>query len=250
MERPPSPEQDVVTPAGPAPDKAAVWEDFLDIFYTPSSVFARREHGSFWIPMLVVSLFIGALVIVNSGVLDPIFDAEFRRRAEKVMADNPRVTPEMMEQQRGIMTTVGTAGGVIGTPFALLLIALLVYVVGKIVGAKQTWHAALVVASYSYVPRILEAVLIGVQGFFVDPAKLDGRYRLTWSAARFLDPDTASPTVLALLGRLDVFTIWVTILLAIGLAVTGRIPRGRAAVAGLIMWALGTIGAVVGGLFS
>ena len=26
-------------------DKASVWEDFLDIFYAPSSVFARREHG-------------------------------------------------------------------------------------------------------------------------------------------------------------------------------------------------------------
>jgi hypothetical protein len=38
-----------------------------------------------------------------------------------------------------------------------------------------------------------------------------------------------------------VFTIWVTILLAIGLAVVGRIPRSRAAIAGVLVWVLGAI---------
>ena len=46
------------------------------------------------------------------------------------------------------------------------------------------------------------------------------------------DPDATSPALLAFIGRLDVFTIWVTVLLAIGLSVTGNIPRSRAAIAG------------------
>ena len=35
----------------PSPQSRFVWEDFIDIFYAPSQVFARREHGSFWIPL-------------------------------------------------------------------------------------------------------------------------------------------------------------------------------------------------------
>jgi hypothetical protein len=46
---------------------------------------------------------------------------------------------------------------------------------------------------------------------------------------------------LALLGRIDVFTIWVTILLAIGLSVTGKIPRSRAAIAAAVVWLVGAL---------
>jgi hypothetical protein len=51
------------------------------------------------------------------------------------------------------------------------------------------------------------------------------------------------------LGRMDVFTIWVTVLLAIGLAVTGRISRGKAAMAAVVIWLIGALPGVVGALF-
>jgi len=54
--------------------------------------------------------------------------------------------------------------------------------------------------------------------------------------------------LLGLVGRIDVFTIWVTILLAIGLAVTGKIPRSRAAIAGVLMWVLGALPTLAGAL--
>ena len=64
---------------------------------------------------------------------------------------------------------------------------------------------------------------------------------MSLGVGRFFDPDTASPILLAIVGRLDVVTIWVTVLLAIGLAVTGRISRGKAAIAGVIMWIVGAL---------
>jgi len=42
-------------------------------------------------------------------------------------------------------------------------------------------------------------------------------------------------------GRIDVFTIWVTVLVAIGLAVTGKISRGKAAIAAAIVWLVGAL---------
>ena len=38
-----------------------MWEDFIDILYAPSQVFARRARGSFWIPFFVVTFAIGGL---------------------------------------------------------------------------------------------------------------------------------------------------------------------------------------------
>ena len=69
--------------------------------------------------------------------------------------------------------------------------------------------------------------------------QLDGRFRLTLGIGRFLDPDTTSPLLLAVVGRVDLFTIWITVLIAIGLCVTGRIPRGKAAIAAAIVWLIG-----------
>ena len=40
-----------------------------------------------------------------------------------------------------------------------------------------------------------------------------------------MDPDNASQVMLALASRVDLFTIWVTVLLAIGLHVVGKIPQ-------------------------
>jgi hypothetical protein len=51
--------------------------------------------------------------------------------------------------------------------------------------------------------------------------------------------------LLALLGRVDVFTIWVTVLLAIGLSVTGRISRSKAAIAAGIVWLVGALPGVL-----
>src|SRR5689334_15779429 len=50
--------------AVPAAAPAAWWEDFMDIFYAPSQVYARRAGSGFGIPMLVVTVLVTALAIV------------------------------------------------------------------------------------------------------------------------------------------------------------------------------------------
>jgi hypothetical protein len=79
----------------------------------------------------------------------------------------------------------------------------------------------------------------------MDPATLNGQYRVSLSAARFLDPDAASPVFVGLLSRNDLFTIWVTGLLAIGLSVVARIPRQKAAIAAIIVWVIGALPALL-----
>ena len=223
---------------------AGVWEDFIDIFYAPSQVFARRALGSPWVPMFVVTVAMIVLVYVNVGVLQPLFNAEFDRGMAVAMKSNPRLTPEMAGQFRQLGVRIAQFGGLF-TPIGILLVGAMVWLIGKLFEAKQTFRAAMVVAAYAFVPRILEAVLHGVQGLFMDPTQLDGRFRVSLGVGRFLDPNTASPLLLALVGRIDVFTIWVTVLLAIGLSVTGGISRSRAFMAAPLMWAAGACPALL-----
>ncbi len=228
--------------AAPAPIKpASRWEDFIDIFYAPSSVYERRAHSGFGIPMLVVTVIVGLIALANMGVMQPIMDAEFTRGMAQAMKKNPQLTPEMMEKGRAFGEAFAKVGAFVITPIAMFVTGLVLWIVGKLFDSKQTLAAALMVASYAFVPRILENILNGVQGLLMDPASLDGRYRVSLGLGRFLDPNTASPMLLALLGRVDVFTIWVTVLLAIGLAVTGKIPRSKAALAAVIVWIVGAL---------
>lgn len=226
-------------PGTPSAAVPAVWEDFLDIFYAPSQVFARRERGSFWIPLIVVTLMMGVLSYLNSGALQPIFDAEFDRGIAAAVRDNPRIPPEAIERMRGFASTMGQVAMFIFMPLAIFGVSCSMWLVGKLVDATQAFHAALVVAAYAHVPRVLEAAVNGAQGLLLDPAQLDGRLRLSLGPGRFLDPDTVSPLLLAVVGRMDVVTIWITVLIAIGVSVTGRIPLGRAAVAAAIVWFIG-----------
>jgi hypothetical protein len=223
----------------PVAAPASTWEDFVDIFYAPSQVFARRERGSVWMPLVVVTLLMGTLFYLNSGALQPIFDAEFDRGMAVVVRGNPKIPPETIERMRGFASRIGQVGMFIFTPLAMFGVGCAMWLAGKLVDATQTFHAALVVAAYAYVPRVLESAVNGMQGLLLDPAQLDGRFRLSLGPGRFLDPDTVSPLLLAFVGRLDLFTLWITVLIAIGLSVTGRIPLGRAAIAAALVWLIG-----------
>jgi Yip1 domain len=219
----------------------AVWEDFIDIFYAPAQVFARRMHGSVWVPLLIVTVVIGALFYVNSGVLQPLFDAEFDRGIAAAMRRNPRLTPEMAEGFRQGAQRFAVLGALVLVPAGMLLTGTAVWLIGKLFEAKQQYQSALIVAAYAWVPRILEAVLGGLQGLLLDPDRLDGRFRISLGIGRFLDPNTTSPVLVGLLGRVDLFTIWVTVLLAIGLSTTGAISRSRAFLAAPLIWAAGAV---------
>ncbi len=229
---------------------ASWWEDYIDIVYAPSQVFERRERSGFGIPMLVVTILIALIAFANSGVMQPIMDAEFARATAVQLRNNPQVTAEMMEKGRGFGEAIAKYGAVVFVPVGIFLTGLVLWLCGKVFDAKQTLAAAITVSAFSFVPRVLEGVLSGVQGLILDPSTLNGRFKLSLGLGRFLDPDTASPVLLALLGRVDVFTIWVTVLLAIGLSVTGRIPRSRAAMAGVLVWIAGAIPQLMGALRS
>src|SRR5512143_3387771 len=86
------------------PEKASLLDDFMDIFYSPSAVFARRANSGFWIPMLIVTVLLGAVFMANRDLIDPIMEAEFARSIAK-SAQTRNLTPDQLAAGRKIAGT-------------------------------------------------------------------------------------------------------------------------------------------------
>lgn len=222
--------------ANPTPSSAGLWEDFIDIFYQPSQVFERRREGKFGLALLALVVVSGILFFALRNGIAPIMDAEMAKAAAAMAAKNPQITPDQIAAQQSMMEKFAGIGYVIFLPIGIVITAALLWIAGKIVGASAAFAGAMMIATYSQVPRIVEMVLNAVQGLVLSPESITSRYSVQFGPARFLDGASANPFLLAILGGLDLFTIWVTVLLAIGLAVVARVPRSQAAIAAAIVW--------------
>lgn len=234
--------------ATPPVERAALWEDFLEIFIKPSAVFERRKGAGFGVPLLVLTVLFGLLFLGLQGAFEPIMQAENARAIARVMAKNPQITPEMMAERGSMGSKFAPILVTIGVPVTVLLLGLCTWLAGKMVGAVESLGAATMIATYSYFPRVLELLVSGAQALLLPEEQLTGRGAVSLGVGRALDPDAAAPMLLAVLTRVDVFTLWITFLIAVGLRVVGKVPMGKALAAAAVVWVLGAIPSLLGAM--
>jgi hypothetical protein len=236
----------VGAPADASAQPVSLWEDFVDIFYAPSEVFARRRDAKFGMPLLFLTLAGVVLYFLTKNAMQPVMDAEFSFRSAEMMRANPQMTSERLASGRRVFETFGPVIFAVMFPITVLLTGTVLWAVGKLFDAKEPLTAALMIATYSQVPRLVQSLISAAQGLFMDPQSITSIHSVSLSLARFMDATTAQPVVLAMAARVDVFTIWITVLLAIGLHVVGRIPKQSAAIAAAITWLVAAIPAIIG----
>ena len=135
-----------------ATPQASLWEDFIDIIVAPASVFRRREHGSWLIPLVIVTIVIAVIAFASRGVMQPVMDAEFERVAEG-MRKNPQITEEMIDRARSVGHGSGRMARSSSRRSPSFSRSSSAWLVAKLVDSRQTLHAAMVVAAYAFVPR-------------------------------------------------------------------------------------------------
>jgi hypothetical protein len=241
---------DAAKEVDPAPTKAGLWEDFVDIFYAPSSVFARRSDGKFGLALLFLVIVGTVLFFVTKNAMSPIMDAEFTRQTAAAMRKNPNLTAEQMAAGRNFFDMLGPVFFAVILTISVLGTGLVLWAVGKLFDAKESVAAAMMIATYAEVPRIVQILTNAAQALIMSPEKLNAANSVGFNLARFMNPDSGSPVMIALGARVDLFTIWVTVLLAIGLHVVGKIPKQQAYIAAAITWVIGALPALFGALRS
>ena len=222
--------------ASPSPSSAGLWEDFIDILYQPSAVFDRRREGKFGMALLAIVILTTVLFFARRNGLAPVMDAEMAKQAAAMAAKNPQITPEQIAASQGMMEKFAVVGYVVFVPVGIVIIAALLWLAGKVVDAKVAFAAAMMIATYSWFPRVIEMILNAVQGLLLSPESITSRYSVQLGPARFFDSASTSPVLLTFLGGIDLFTIWTTALMAIGLSVVARVPRSRGVIAAVAIW--------------
>ena len=233
---------DVVTTA--PPQDASVMDDIIEIFYAPSRVFERRrinpKFGAAFL-ILVVLFAIGTWVMLRN--LAPVMDAQMSRQMAEAMRKNPQLTQDQLEQGRRIGQMIAPISGIFIAVIATLILGVVIWVVGKFFDSKADVKHGLMIATLASFPRVIDLILAAVLAMVVGTENVPNMLAATPSLARFA-PAGLSPQLLGLLSRVSIGVVWATILIAIGLHVVGRIPKGRAYAAAIIIWVLGSALAV------
>ena len=223
------------TAAGPS--------DLAEIFYAPTEVFERRREGGFWLPLFVLFVASAVIFYATRNVMQPVFDAEWARGVAKMRAQNPNITPEQLEQGKGMAQTFAIVGIFFSTFLGPLIAGVVLWVVCKMFGVRESLTAAITVAVFALFPFIIEGLVNAIQAAFLPEESITSRYSLSLGPARFLAGPASK--MHALIGHIDVFTIWTAILIAIGVKVTGGATRNQAIGVAVVMWVLGALPALL-----
>ena len=241
---------DVSTPRPVVAADASVMDDIIEIFYAPSRVFERRRaNPKFWAAFFIFAIVFALGMWVMMRNYADVLDAQMSRQMDAAMAKNPQFTPEMAAKSRAFGQMMAPISGVLAGVIGTFILALGVWLVGKLFGAQANLRHGMVIATLASFPKIIDLLIAAVQAMAMGTAGVTNMMTAGPSLARFA-PEGASPVVVGLLSRLSIGTIWATILIAIGLHVIGRIDKGKAYGAAILLWLLGTGMAIFGAMRS
>jgi hypothetical protein len=173
--------------------------------------------------------------------------SQIKKRLER---SNQSLTEEQMQQQVGFAKNIAKFSPIIAAVFTpiIYVICALIFMLGLIfIQAKTTFKKILSVVAWSFAATGIVATVVTMASLLVrdeeglrsiDPTQSAGI--VPSNLAAFL-PSETSAVIKSLAGSLDIFTIWILILLSIGFAsIAGsrKITTGKAATVVFGFWAV------------
>jgi hypothetical protein len=215
--------------------------DMVEIFYAPSAVFARRRAGQWGLAYVVFAVIGIGLFFATKNLLQPAIDADISRGLAAAAA-KMGTTPDKVPGA-GMMRTIASASVVAYFLIAPFVVALLLWIAGKIARVPNIGTTALAIAVFSMFPKLIGMVAAGVESAILPDSAMTSAAAISFSPARFINPAT-SPGLSALMLRFDIFLLWGVVLSAIGVRVAGGGTRGQAWATAIGVWAIATLPAV------
>jgi hypothetical protein len=216
-------------------------DDYLDVFVSPTALFTRRSDGKFGQALLVLVILSAIIFFATKTAMAPIMDAEMAKGMAGAIKANPNMTPEQIESAKAIGAKFASIAVVVFVLAAPFILGLVVFLIAKVVGGTLGYVQGVTIATFAMFPRIVEGVVNAVQALLMDESKLTSRLSVSLGLGRLMDSATTNPYVLALAGRVDVFTLWATFLIAIGIRVIAKVSTGQAFGAAAIIWFIGAL---------
>ncbi len=224
------------------------FQNLIDVYFAPGEAFTRIvRRPSFLIP------FVGYLLLVLgfTGIwLNKVDGREFVKaqleesgRWEKIPAEQREAVLERAPEQ---MRTFGWIGPIVFTPLMLLVATSVLMVVYRFFyAAEVSFKQSLAIVTWAFF-----AVALVTTPLLLLVFQLKGDWNVNPQEAiqanlgLLLDKSTAAKPLWALLTGVDLFSLWLVFLLAVGFAVASRKTTGSALWGVAIPWALLVLGKV------
>lgn len=204
----------------------------LYTFTAPSKTMADlRRNASWWVPWLLVSIvsmaFCFALdktigwgqMMENQALLNP-------KAAEKM----DKMPPDQRERVMKLQETIARGLAYAAPLTTLLAIAALSGILLGLFnfgfGAKLRYSELMGVTAYSFLPSILNTLLITALMFFVEADQFDIKNPAATNPGYFVP--ASMPILKGALGAFDVFTLWQLFLIAVGVSQLSKVKKGTA----------------------
>jgi hypothetical protein len=132
-------------------------------------------------------------------------------------------------------------GAFLGFPITLLLAAgFATGIIRGLLGTPIRFVQAFAAVAYAFLPRVIYAGLSISVMFLKPPDEFDLQNAFASNPGAFMDPQKSSKFLYTVASQLDVFSIWVILLMAVGLKAAGgkRLSFGGALFAVVLPWAV------------
>jgi hypothetical protein len=210
------------------------------VFFSPGKAFADiARRPRWWIPLILIS------------ILSTVYLTAFTQRVgwESVLRpaiESNQATQNMPAAQREqlISTAAGYYkyvgyGSVVTTLFFVFIVAvILMFLFDTMMSAGIGLKRMMAIVAYGFLPTVIQTVLSMVVLFLKDPEEFNLRNPLMFNVGAYMSPDS-SAALRALGSSIDLFSLWIIVLLAIGVSAAGRkISFGKAFAGIFLPWAL------------
>ncbi|MBI5868236.1 MAG: YIP1 family protein [candidate division Zixibacteria bacterium] len=206
----------------------------LTLFWSPSKAFRTLREKRWW--------FVPFLLCAATAILFAFATAHYRVEDFKQdIKSDPSYSSEEVgwrlvnidaQTTAGVSTwqlTLATTAVAIQAA-KLFGLALVVWLALQRYATKITYMALVSVCGFIFLIKIPEALLSGLL------ISLKGTTRVFIGPAALLPPDSFESPLFHVLNRLDIFSIWMAILLAIALPIVAELPRKKAAQIVAYLW--------------
>jgi hypothetical protein len=241
MSDPPAPP--VPSPAPETPEKpGGFFQNLVDVYFSPREAFTRIVRSPSFVLPLVAYL---VLVLGFTGIWMNQIDArEFVKmqleesgRWDKIPADQREA---VLDRAPGQMKIFGWLGPVVFTPLMLVVVAaVLMFIFRFFYSGEVAFTPAFAVVTWVFfavalVTTPLLLLVLHLKGDWnVNPQDV-----VQANLGLLLDKSTAAKPLWALLTSVDVFSLWMVFLLAVGFAVASRKTTASALWGVAIPWIL------------
>jgi hypothetical protein len=220
------------------------WTVFVKTFMDPVKAFeAIKAKPVIALAMTVMLLMSGAAAFVFATHMDE--KAMRAMMVERIEKSGQKMSDEQVDKiiaTQSKFMPFAAVTGVIGAAIVYLLVALVFFLLFKLLDADFSFKHSLSVTVHGFLPGLISGLLAIAMVFktgSVDPKDPAG---MVYSNLGFLADPGTQKALHAFLGSIDIFSIWSAVLLTLGYAaISGRSAKNTAPwVCGL--WALYVLG--------